>query len=188
MTLQHGIDVNNNLVPLLLDPSGKVLIYGTLQAQLVAGSADIGGVDVLTLPALPNGTNAIGTVKPLSFNNDPLFSYDVAVLEQDLVASLAAGTNNIYTSAVPVNKLWVLTAVSVVYTGTITNVSMQVAIYDGVNTLFFFYVKPVVSAQVYPLQTTWYLKAGWKLRFYVTAATAGDSASISINGYQMALT
>jgi hypothetical protein len=45
-------------------PSQAVTNAGTfaVQATLAAGSANIGDVDVLSLPALPAGTNAIGTV------------------------------------------------------------------------------------------------------------------------------
>lgn len=42
------------------DNSGSLTVDGTVTANLAAGTNNIGDVDVLTLPALPAGTNAIG--------------------------------------------------------------------------------------------------------------------------------
>ena len=49
---------------LSIDDNGASLtVDGTVTANLAAGTNNIGDVDVLTLPAIPTGTNTIGSVK-----------------------------------------------------------------------------------------------------------------------------
>lgn len=52
--IANGIDVDVTRV------QGTVTVAGTVTANLAAGTNNIGDVDVLSLPALPAGTNAIG--------------------------------------------------------------------------------------------------------------------------------
>lgn len=46
------------------DNGGSLTVDGTVTANLAAGTNNIGDVDVLTLPAIPTGTNSIGRVNP----------------------------------------------------------------------------------------------------------------------------
>ena len=67
------------------DAGGSLTVDGTVTANLAAGTNNIGDVDVLTLPALPAGTNAIGKLAANS-------GVDIGDVD---VTSISAGTNTI---------------------------------------------------------------------------------------------
>jgi hypothetical protein len=175
MSLTHGKDVNNNLVPLLLDPSGKVLIYGTLQVQLVAGAAVIGHVVVDTMP----------TTQVQSTQADKLFSYLSSFSASNAAIVVAAGSNVLTIYTVPANRIGVFSSVSFSYSGTITNVTVRVlARVSGVDAIVA-YQATLVSGQTYCFPINVVLNAGDSLLIWILNATLNDTANNSTCGYLM---
>lgn len=60
----HAINPSGQLVPIKCDADGKLYVEGSL--SLDASDINIGNVDIVSLPALPAGTNNIGDVDILS--------------------------------------------------------------------------------------------------------------------------
>lgn len=86
---EHGQGVvllrSDNLEPVTIDASGQK-VY--LTVALPAGDANIGNVDVVTLPALPAGTNAIGKLAANS-------GVDIGDVDVTSLPALPAGANDI---------------------------------------------------------------------------------------------
>ena len=175
MSLTHGKDANNNLVPLLLDTSGKVLIYGTLQVQLVAGAAVIGHVIVDTAPI----------IEVTSTQADKIISWDSNFSAGINASVLAAGTNTLVLYTVPANYAARLTQVAMEYHGTVANVILEIAVVTSSPTLFLAYVKPPVADQFYCYNVDAWLNAGDIVQMRIFGATLSDTASCNCNGYLM---
>ena len=175
MTLTHGQDVNNNLVPLLLDASGKILIYGTIQAQLVAGAADIGGVDVLTMPV----------TQVQSTQADKLFSYLSPLIGTTGPISLAAGVNTLTVYTIPANRVGHVSMITAQYNGTVTNVVLAPQFVIGGKNIYVGYTKPIVSGTWYTWIVDGILAAADAVNIVIVGATLNDTAYTATCGYLM---
>jgi hypothetical protein len=175
MSLTHGIDVNNNLVPLLLDPSGKVLIYGTLQVQLVAGAAVIGHVIVDTAPV----------TQVQSTQADKIFSYLAPLIGTTGPINLAAGVNTLTIYTVPANRVGHVTMITGQYNGTITNVVLAPQFVIGGKNIYVGYTKPIVSGTWYTWIVYGTLAAGDAVNLVIVGATLNDTAYTATCGSLM---
>lgn len=118
MPLIIGVTSGGVLVPIQVDANG-VMIVDQVSA-LPAGDNNIGNVDVVTLPALPSGTNLIGFVAAYNyslvggaFQKDPIrLGYSGDKSEQVYEGSADAGTNTLYGSVVPAGEIWVVETIS----------------------------------------------------------------------------
>lgn len=118
-----------------------------------------------------------------AWHKDPLrFGYSGNILEHVGSTTLAAGTNNFDTTAVPANKVHVITQMSMIYTGTAP--TRIAASHSGLGTtrLFFAQLAPV-STGVYDRQGYWVLTPGDFVRFQVTGATLNDDFFGFISGF-----
>lgn len=86
-----GTDGTNVRI-LKLDTSGEAQVDVLTLPALPAGTNNIGDVDVLTLPALPAGTNNIGDVDVLTLPALPAGTNNIGDVD---VLTIAAGTNTI---------------------------------------------------------------------------------------------
>jgi hypothetical protein len=177
------------MVPVNVDTDGNVQV--DVLAALPAGNNNIGDVDVLTLPSIPSGSNLIGDVQARNlgyisgaWQKDPLrFGYSGQVYERVVNTALAAGVNNLDTSAVPAGRIWVVTSIACHYVGTVAGVVILVVIQQGANLLALYNVTAVVSNQYYDRQGQFILAAGDFVRLTVSGATLNDDARLFVNGY-----
>lgn len=182
MSLIHGQDANNNLVPLLLDTSGKILIYGNVPVQLVAGVALIGKVDINTMPG------GLSTLQVRGDNLDKIWAYDSNWITSPGSGALTAGTNNIDDTAVPANKVLVVTDVAVRYIGTITNVFIRLDLRLGGSAYVLWELNSFVSDSYKAILTNWFIPSGWNVRIEVHNATVSDQCYGTVHGYLMDVT
>jgi hypothetical protein len=97
------------------DNGGSLTVDGTVSVNtLPAGDNNIGDVDVLSLPALPAGTNAIGKLAANS-------GVDIGDVDVTSLPALPAGNNNI--GDVDIASSVVLTTKQAASTGTLANVA-----------------------------------------------------------------
>ena len=101
--------------------------------------------------------------------------------------SLAAGTNFLNSPTVPVGQLWVITSLSLKYSGTSpTGVGVDI-VHDGVTIRIYRQVSPA-SDVVYDRQGYWILNEDDYLEGYVAGATAGNGLAFSIYGHSIDIT
>lgn len=98
--------------------------------------------------------------------------------------SLAAGANNLDLTTVPANRVYVITNITVMYTGTVSGVRLLVNKVDaGAVQYALFDVQSITSQLYYDRQGMWVLNAGEFLRLAITGATLNDDAYIRGNGW-----
>jgi hypothetical protein len=99
--------------------------------------------------------------------------------------SLAAGSNVIDSGAVPAGEIWILTNISLRYTGTVSSVTLTATIYRGAAHYRLFTQDSLVNSKFYGFAGQWVLKEGDVLRFEIASATAGDDAYLNAVGYRV---
>jgi len=87
-----GAELGVSGAPVRVDPTGTTIqpVNGTVSANLNAGTNNIGDVDVLTLPALPTGSNTIGTV---NLGTIAGIALDATLVKLTIAQGAALGTN-----------------------------------------------------------------------------------------------
>ena len=169
MSIVHGNYNNTSIVPLLVDSYGRAIV------TLAASSANIGDVDVLSMP--------VTQVK--SANNNHIFSYESFVAHGMYNTSLPAGTTNLDSSLVPTNKLWCINSIKYIYVGTVGGLVLRCSLVVAGNAYDVGREIAVIGGALYGVTGSFYLPAGGYVRVGVDGATAGDDIYTSIIGYQM---
>jgi hypothetical protein len=169
MGIIHGNYNDTSIVPLLVDSYGRAIV------TIAAGSANIGDVDVLTMP--------VTQVK--SSNNNHLISYESFIGQELYNLSLAAGTNVVLSTTPTAGKIFHITNIAIRYIGTVVGVTLYVNILVGGISYMLFLVSPIVSLQVYDKQGDFYIPSGGKIEGVVLNATLGDAFLMYITGNQM---
>ena len=101
--------------------------------------------------------------------------------------SLAAGSNNLDSPVVPTGWVWIITAISIMYIGTVpTNIGVNIN-HDTVMPRIFRQLSPA-SGAIYDRQGYWVLNEGDYLRGYVTGATLNDDLYLGIYGHAINIT
>ena len=169
MTIIHGNYNDQNIIPILVDATGKPIVV------LGAGTSAIGTVEVTSAPV----------TEVTSKGGDKILGIESVIQGYYTNTNLPAGGSYLMGGQVPVNKYWHITAIGVVYIGTVTGVLLRLLLYNGTNEFIFI-------NQITPLNALWYsssvnviMKAGDYIRAYVGGATAGDNVSLYYLGYQM---
>jgi len=115
--------------------------------------------------------------QPLQFGYGGVFSDHITNND------LAGGDNLIYGAVAPNNRVWVVKNISVGYTGTTTNVQLQVQVrvlgWDNIV----FYIKQPTSGAPYPVNGEWVLSPGDRVVTYIQGATAHDDFFQNACGY-----
>lgn len=174
-TIVHGKTVGSQVIPLLLDTDGSIIV-STIVTALPAGTNEIGMIQAREY----GWQNAAWRKNPLSFG------WSGQVLQAKVITAVA-GTNTNDSDTVPANTIWIITNLLMRYTGTITNVAMFCNIFDGTASFGIYSQQPIVSAIDYDRQGQWYLKAGDRLRMSVINATAGDNIRLYAVGYYVSI-
>jgi hypothetical protein len=189
-----GVDANGIERVLLVDASGRPLV--TINTALPAGTNNIGDVDVLTMPVThvisDAGNNNIGDVDVLTMPTvviKPVNSGSLFAIESDIGnnlenLTLSAGVNNLDSSAVPTGKIWIITSIVMIYTGTVATVILRAQLIRSSTIIRLFGVNTPTSGLPYDRQGHWVLMAGDVLRMSITNATLNDDAEFSFTGWQ----
>lgn len=171
MGIVHGIDVNGRMYELKIDANGRILAV----------------IDAVTGTYLSVNVNTMPITQVKGSNNNHIIAYESAVLGILSNTNLSTGENFLTTGAVPTNKLWVITSLSINYSGVAIPTVIQGQIYgSGVGFIIAQQLGPTLY-QWYVFSGVWYLSAGEVLRARVDGATAGDDLYFSWRGYQMDL-
>lgn len=116
--------------------------------------------------------------------SDKIWSYEDTAIERVDDLNLAGGLNNVDFTAVPANKVQIITVVNIRYIGTVPT-EIGIAIHSGGTDHWVMVQKSPVSGTWYDRQCDLILKATDKMRAYVGGATATDDLTANIMGYQM---
>lgn len=168
---------------ILVDTTGKII--------LGPGSSNIGDVDVLTLPSIPSGTNRIGSVGMEGYVNAAWHKIGFPISMSGTFqwsasnTALAAGANNLDSTAASANRIYYITNISMRYNGTITNVTLEILLMlsGGTSGYQIFGENPVVNNKWYDRQGFWPLVASDFVRLTIAGATAGDDAYLRVTGF-----
>lgn len=213
MGLIHGLDTNNNLVPLLLGPGGEIMIVaqGPLgapvpvfvdnQGHLVTAGVDAAGTyrvlgtdanGFLTISGRTAGavrtpvlTDGNGRQYIAVKGDDKVWSYDSAFAEVVQNLTLAAGNNTLAGTVVPAGKVLVVGSAITMYSGTLTNVVLYVQAVVGGVTANIFGAKPTTNLVPVGGTCRVVLAAGDKLQAFITGATLNDDGYLQYAGYFM---
>lgn len=173
MPLIHGQDPSGYLRPLLVDAAGNVLISGTVNANLNAGTNVIGKVDINTAPTLT--VQSTQTDKLLAISVPKLIYYE------DLALPVGYSIHNIY--IVPANFRLKMTLMSIRYTGTVAGVIIQPYIFDGASIYVLDQRDTLISDKIYSIYGELWLDTGWTLYVQILGATLNDDFHFVVNGY-----
>jgi hypothetical protein len=152
----QGVDSNSNVIPLLLDASGNVIVSAS-QLTTTGGKIKVDSSGRMTITAdEPNYINPVGVVA--NYSN----------------LSLSAGTSNQTIYTIPTSQKMYLTTASLLYVGTVAGVKLQAYVIVGGSSISFFEVTPVVSFKLYFIYVNILLNAGDKFNCEVSGATLND--------------
>ena len=169
MSVIHGNYNNENIVPLLVDSSGRAIV------TLGAGNENIGNVDVLTMPV----------TDVTSKGGDKIIAVEAVIMQQFSNTNLPAGTSYLDGYTVSAGFYWMINSIAIRYDGTIAGVTLRSVVYNSPYELVMQHVTPVVSGLFYIIFPKILLGAGNKIRMSVAGATAGDDIYLQYTGYQM---
>jgi hypothetical protein len=160
------------MVPLLLGANGEPLVYGkTIGGVITPIQVDGDGVVAVIGKAYPgvylDGVWYKPGVHRMMTGVHRGYYYNT---------SLAAGTNNIDSDAVGSDEIHFTDSIIFIYFGTVTNVRLTVAIYDGSNYTSLYRQVGVTSGLSYNIHTSVTLVEGERLRYTIENATSGDDA------------
>lgn len=116
---------------------------------------------------------------------DKLFAFDSGYALASAFTLMAAGANVINITAIPANKVCILTNLGIQYDGVVANVIIEVGQVVGGAYSVFYRQKPPVSAIIYDRQGWWPLAAGSNIQMNIAGATAGDHAIVYTTGFLM---
>ncbi len=191
MPVMLGNYNDQNILPVLVDATGRIKMV------LDAVTGTYINVDVHTMPVthvindagIANigwvGINSIPVTQVKSSNNNHLFSYESRINESLSNTNLAGGSNYLYGSNVPANKIYIITHIGIAYVGTVAGVSLQVHAYIGTSTYTLLHQMPPVTLQWYVKEGWWVLVAGERIQGWCGGATAGDDLYFVYTGFQM---
>jgi len=159
--LTFGLGPGNVIKPLLLDALGNVLASVPMPTAVGMG---------FTL-------DAGGNLQVAGYGGNVLLGYYDRSLNKYENTDLPAGITTYDWPAVPAGKVYIVTSVSFNYTGTVTNVSLNLSIVsEGIEYLFWKTTAPV-SGRSYPSPFEIAMKEGDNMRFQVRGATVHDDCS-----------
>lgn len=209
MAVLHGIDSDKNLVPLLVDASGRpivtadgtlavsgsVAISNVVSVATGGGATDLGSVhqaatDVWDVQ-IQAGSAAIGsvtlsgtpTVKTMSPASGRYFAPGGKYSNRLGSATLSAGTNTFDSAAVSGATYAVVTNIGVYYNGTVSGVGLNAIVRDvGADRVVAKVSNPTAAAWV-SLSVWIVLFPGDYIRFTISGATAGDDGYLDYIGF-----
>ena len=152
MGLIHGVDSTDKVLPLLVDASGRAL-------------------------TLSHGWDGA------AWRKDPVrLGYSGVVRYFVNNTALAAGTNVIVTTTVPVGQVNVITAIAMQYAGTVPT-DMTARLKSGGVGFPINNIPTPVSTQYYTISGTWVVAEGEWLECEVRGATLNDDLFFRVHGY-----
>jgi len=101
--------------------------------------------------------------------------------------TLAAGTNNILGTPVPVGEIWIITHINMHYTGTITNVILVAIAILGGTEIQLIRQSPVVNNNGYRSECNIVLAEGDYIQARCTSATVNDDMILYYCGYKLSV-
>jgi hypothetical protein len=156
MPIIFGKDSADNILPLLLDASGNIIVSAS-QLTTTGGkiAVDASGNVLIsqTEPSILNPTQKIVRVDN---------------------SNLPAGTSVQTVATIPANQIWRMTTFCMQYSGTVAGVSMRARLNDGVTTYPFLFQSTVVSAFTYSIVVNMLLIGGWSADVSIGGATLND--------------
>lgn len=97
--------------------------------------------------------------------------------------SLPAGASSNDSAVVPAGEIWIITNITVAYSGTVAGVALATRIVDtGASSWMLWDQRGLTSGIFYDRQGWWVLKPGEKLRVDVTGATLNDDVYLRAVG------
>lgn len=160
MTLVHGRDSSSNVVPLLLDANGNVIVSAS-QLTTTGGKIKVDS----------DGHLLIDGESPSLFRPIPKsgrFSN----------TSLVAGSSTHTVVTVPASEYWRIAYIVVLYIGTVAGVTLYVDVNNGTTNLRVNDFNPVVSNHAHTSQTNIILPPGGVISVTVTGATLNDDLHV----------
>jgi hypothetical protein len=98
--------------------------------------------------------------------------------------SLPAGTSNLFSDVVPAGEIWVFSALSFQYTGTVpTAVNIQIS--DGTTFYIVYSVLAPVSTALYATQGVYIVPVGGQIAWQVQGATLNNDLKCWAVGYRV---
>jgi hypothetical protein len=166
MSLVQGVDSSDDVHPLLVDSSGRII--------LAASSLEIGLVQA----------RAYGRIGGAWQKQPLLFGYSATVLETWSDDNLASGSNTVDSPVVPAGEIWVITNLSMRYVGT-PPTYIEMRLRSGTSDYPLFRQLAPTTAQTHDRQGWWVMAPGDLLRVGISGATAGDDLYASATGFRV---
>jgi len=168
-----------------------LLLLAQLDVALSTRALEAGGNletikdDIILLKDLRDALSSIATkrLQVEAKGADKIFSFESIVEGYIGSNTLAAGQNIFDSAAVPANKVWNITLISMHYIGTVPTSIRALFLGLAGNLIAIFQPAPA-SGQYYVWSGNAHLKAADKLRFVVDGATLNDDAWLRFAGTQ----
>jgi hypothetical protein len=121
-----------------------------------------------------------------AWQKDPIsFGYSAQITGNFSNTNLSAGSNTLSGDTVPAGEIWVITNISVQYSGTVTSVILQAVLLMNSISMPVGVAAPPVSGVNNPFQGWWVLAAGDIPRAVCSNATSGDDMYLVYSGFRV---
>lgn len=164
----QGLTSTGRMVPVLVDATGRPLVV----------------LDAITGAAVPV-TQGTSPWIVAADGGDKIFSVEAPIALDVSNTALAAGSNTLTTTAVPVSKLWIITHISWKYVGTVATVQLVPFLTIGGVAVQVTSNIPPVSNQWYDRQGQFVMGAADTISLQILFATLNDDGFLRASGYQM---
>lgn len=148
-----------------------------LRGALGSVNTDDLQVDIKTVP----------TTTVQSLGGDKIFAFNSLLHGEIEDLSLNTGNNTISESFVPANEIWIITSMTLYYSGT-PPTRMYGRIDHPAHFHYVTLVQSITSGIYYPLTPLQiFLEEGDRVQMRIIGATSGDIATLRYSGYKMAI-
>lgn len=121
-----------------------------------------------------------------AWQKDPIrFGPSGIITEAINNTTLSAGSNTLASTAVPSGELHVITNLAVMYSGTVSGVTMTIQMNHDGSGYQIFYQNSITSGQYYDKQGWWVLDASDNIQLIINSATLNDDAYLRLIGFRI---
>jgi hypothetical protein len=186
MGIIHGLDANQNQRPMLVDSTGRPLVYAVISGTPTVNINTIPAV-TLNQPIKVMGQDS-SDVKVSSGGGNQFFGVYEPVRFSYVNGSLPTGQTIVDLVTVPGSFFYVFTYFNAYYVGTVTAVDITLSVVYLGNTYDFFSIDPPVSAVRYAQPINIVCGSGDIIRLTINGATLNNDIFCYLHGYSMAAT
>lgn len=191
-----GVDSSKNVMPFLVDVSGRPIISpAALTSSGLAIALDANQRVKVLLDAVtgnvPVNLAASAITLPINLTSSsitlpvaeasPAYKNITGVRGVLNQTALAAGTSTEYAPAVTASQRWRLVNYAVRYVGTVAGVTLKMLTYDGSAPRYFAQYNGLTSNLLYFGHVSIVLEAGWQVGCEVIGATANDDLRFDLH-------